>query len=313
MNDSNEKLVADTRTAPKITVAMLVRNEVAFLGEALDCILQQQFSDFELLIYDNASSDGSETILDDYARKDSRIRLHRSDTKVSVYENFERAIDEAGGEYFVLAAGHDRHSPNFLRLGNDALDTTPFAVTAVAGTVWIDADGKTLDFQTGLLDTTGYHEVNRFTLAIWMDHNCMYGIHRTARLRETSYRNGGMSTETLIVQELAVRGSIRAIPEAQWFRRVTRPPECAEIRIERYYSECFSATPRIPIFPCWRIPFAVIFCALRSPVSWSSRFVMALTSLTVFLYLRDELVTDVRCFPRRLWRILQRAVLRKKY
>jgi glycosyltransferase involved in cell wall biosynthesis len=314
MNNSTAPSVAPSvADAPKITVAMFVHNEAAYLSEAMESIVNQQFQDFELIIFDNASTDGSQQILQEYADRDSRIDYRRLDSKVGVYSNLQRAIDDARGEYFAVAAGHDRHSLNFLRLCNDALDEDAFAVSAVARAVWIDTSSDPTEFQTGMLDTTGYHEVNRFILAIWMDHNCMYGLHRISRLRETSYKKAGMTTETLIVQELAARGSTRAIPDAQWYRRVIRPPESAEKRIERYYAETFTTKPRIPILPCWQIPFAVFICALRSPVSWRSRVVMAISSLTIFLYLREELVTDIRCLPKRLWRFLSRAVLRKKF
>jgi glycosyltransferase involved in cell wall biosynthesis len=60
---------------PPITVLMSVYNGLPHLPEAIDSILQQTFSDFEFLIIDDASTDGSHEVLAEYAQRDPGIRI----------------------------------------------------------------------------------------------------------------------------------------------------------------------------------------------------------------------------------------------
>ena len=65
-------------SSPMLTVGMPVYNADSFLAKSLDSILSQTFTDFELLISDNASTDRTEEICQEYASRDKRIRYFRN-------------------------------------------------------------------------------------------------------------------------------------------------------------------------------------------------------------------------------------------
>src|SRR5688500_6871770 len=96
-----------TRTSPIVTIGMPVFNGEASVRQAIECLLGQTFAEFELIISDNASRDGTEAICREYAASDSRVRYIRQNENLGVLANFEFVLDQAGGEFFMWAAADD--------------------------------------------------------------------------------------------------------------------------------------------------------------------------------------------------------------
>jgi glycosyltransferase involved in cell wall biosynthesis len=99
---------------PEVSIGMPVYNGENFIREALDSLLAQTFTDFELIISDNASTDGTEAICREYASHDSRIRYVRQNENRGACANFQFVLDEAIGKYFMWAACDDHWEKHFL-------------------------------------------------------------------------------------------------------------------------------------------------------------------------------------------------------
>lgn len=101
---------------PKITVALSVYNVSSYIRGAVDSILSQTFKDFELLCIDDASTDETYAILQEYALKESRIRLFRQEYNQGLSVSRNLAIQEALGEYIVMIDGDDLFSNTMLEV-----------------------------------------------------------------------------------------------------------------------------------------------------------------------------------------------------
>lgn len=99
---------------PEVTVALSAYNVAEFVGASLDCILAQTFRDFELLCIDDASTDGTWEVLQEYAAKDGRIKLLHQDCNQGLSVSRNRAIDEARGEYLLMLDGDDLFDPDMV-------------------------------------------------------------------------------------------------------------------------------------------------------------------------------------------------------
>jgi glycosyltransferase involved in cell wall biosynthesis len=99
---------------PKVSIGMPVYNGEHFIREALDSLLAQTFTEFELIISDNGSSDATEAICKEYAAKDRRIRYVRQAENRGAGANFQFVLDESVGEYFMWAAADDRWGNTFV-------------------------------------------------------------------------------------------------------------------------------------------------------------------------------------------------------
>lgn len=98
---------------PKISVIVPVYNTEKYLQRCIDSILLQSFTDFELLLIDDGSTDSSGTICDKYTEQDSRVRVfHKGNGGVSSARNM--GLDNAKGEWFTFVDSDDYVHPSFL-------------------------------------------------------------------------------------------------------------------------------------------------------------------------------------------------------
>lgn len=113
---------------PRISVALPVYNGEDYLAGTIASILAQTFRDFELIISDNASTDRTAAISQEFAARDRRIRYHRQPHNIGAAANFNRSHGLATGEYFKWAAHDDLLEPEYLAKCVAALDAEPHAV-----------------------------------------------------------------------------------------------------------------------------------------------------------------------------------------
>lgn len=132
-----------SKTNIAITIGMPVYNGAKYIGEALDSLLVQTFTDFELIISDNASTDATQSICEEYARRDLRIRYVRQSENRGALANFQFVLDQAQGEFFMWAAADDKWDRDWVRSLRNALETA--GVGAAFGKLMhIDENSKTL-------------------------------------------------------------------------------------------------------------------------------------------------------------------------
>lgn len=99
-----------------ISIAMTTYNGEKYLREQLDSILNQTYSDFELIICDDCSKDNTRTILSEYTAKDSRIKIFMNEKNIGFKKNFEKAISLCSGEYIALSDQDDIWLENHLEI-----------------------------------------------------------------------------------------------------------------------------------------------------------------------------------------------------
>jgi glycosyltransferase involved in cell wall biosynthesis len=112
-------------TAPKVSIGLAVYNGEAYLKEAVDSILTKRFTDFELIISDNASTDRTEKLCRAYAAQDERVRYHRNPTNIGGANNENQTCANGSGQYFRWAAHDDVCAPTLLEKCVAALDENP--------------------------------------------------------------------------------------------------------------------------------------------------------------------------------------------
>ena len=127
---------------PKVAIGLPVYNGERYLEAALDAIQAQTFTDYEVVICDNASTDRTEAICRAYEARDQRIRYYRNPANIGAAPNFNRTFELADGEYFKWFAADDLITPDYLEQCVAALDRNPDAVLCYTRVLVIDDDGK---------------------------------------------------------------------------------------------------------------------------------------------------------------------------
>jgi len=141
-----------------VAIGLPVYNGANYLAAAIESILQQSYSDFDLVISDNASTDATEEICRDYARRDSRIRYVRQPRNLGAAGNHNVLVGMTDSQYFKWAAHDDLIAPGFLAACVGALDANPSVVVASPASNLIDEDGMPLPFSPergGVIDRAG--------------------------------------------------------------------------------------------------------------------------------------------------------------
>lgn len=140
----NEQRMFSEKTSdterPTVSIGMPVYNDEKYVSKALDDLLAQSFTDFELIISDNSSTDRTEEICRRYAAKDRRVRYFRQDHNLGMQSNFVFVLHQACGEFFMWAASDDRWDKDFIRVLLDALRRDESYVSAFCPFIRIDEE-----------------------------------------------------------------------------------------------------------------------------------------------------------------------------
>lgn len=188
-----------------------------FIRRALDSALSQTYSNFELIISDDASTDGTQNICKAYAKRDSRIRYIRHDNNIGPMRNFYFAFKQTQGEYFVWLADDDWWAPDFLEKLISALENNPDCGVAMCSFAGISGEGTARReiLLEGDLDVNGkgYYEVyQKFHRMLG---RYIYGLYRREFLEKFMSRPlpTGYSWEKIAVSEMALATHFCSIPE----------------------------------------------------------------------------------------------------
>jgi hypothetical protein len=203
------------RPSPMLSVGMGVYNAQTFLAKALDSILGQTFTDFELLLSDNASTDATESTCRDYARRDSRIRYSRNAKNMGAGWNFHRVYTMATGRYYKQAAHDDFCEPTFFETCIRALEEDPGLTVAYAKTRVVDIHGEFIEDYECPLRTDCEDPVTRFEDLVLIGHRCfqVFGIHRMSALRRLPPMGCFAHADRILLAQLGLLGRFYESPE----------------------------------------------------------------------------------------------------
>lgn len=207
-------------TVPRLTVGLPTYNGETYLPEALDALLGQTFGDFELIISDNASTDGTEEISRDYAKRDERVRYVRQPENRGCAFNHNYLVGVARGELFKWASDDDLYARTLLGACVEVLDANPDVILSHSWTAMIDADGEVTTKAGYTLDTDSPDAAVRFrSLLFGIGGDDDYGVIRTDVLRRTALNQSYWHADRTIVADLALQGRFRHVEEPLYFRR----------------------------------------------------------------------------------------------
>jgi glycosyltransferase involved in cell wall biosynthesis len=206
--------------APTLSVGLAVYNGEKYLREAIESILTQTFADFELIISDNASSDGTQEICTEYASGDPRIRYHRNATNIGGANNENQTFRFSRGKYFRWAAHDDVCEPTLFEKTIDLLEENPDVVLCYCQSQAIDAEGKPLGIKSWN-KASAPEPYRRFAALIRYDHHCeaTYGVVRSEVMRRTRLQLNYTDSDRTLLAELSLYGRFVEIPEPLFRKR----------------------------------------------------------------------------------------------
>lgn len=220
----NEELSVDgSIPAPRVSIGLPVYNGDPFLEKAIESILAQTFSDLELIISDNASTDRTQEICERFQRMDPRVRYFRQPKNLGAGPNYNFTFHQARGEFFKWAAHDDVLEPTLVERCVETLDEHPDAQLAFTKTMRIDEHGvvvgKYKDYDGLNLDSRRPHR--RFGDMVCGMHNCVavFGLLRRDQMESTMLHPTYEDGDRHFLAEISLRGRLIEVPEYLFQRR----------------------------------------------------------------------------------------------
>jgi glycosyltransferase involved in cell wall biosynthesis len=282
-----------------------VYNGAEYLAETLDSLRAQTFADCEIVISDNASSDGTAEICRRYAARDSRIRYSRNEVNVGANRNFNRVVALATAPYFKLANADDLCAPDLIRRCVEVLDRHPEVVLCYARTRFIDRQGRFLEDYDDNLDLRWESPVERFKAAVGRTRfvNALSGVVQTAVLRKTVLLGSYPGADVVLLGDLALRGQFQEIPDRLFFRRM-HPAASSSLAVQEKQAFVDPGVPGGVSLRFCKMHLAYLSMFRRAPLSLRDRATLLLWGLRSARWTRDligsELLELGRWYLRRL-------------
>lgn len=259
---------------PRVSIGLPVYNGEIYLAEALDSLLAQTFTDFELVIADNASTDATGEICQAYAVKDSRIRYIRNPENLGAAANYNRVFELSSGQYFKWAAHDDLCAPEFLERCVGVLDRDESVVLCYSLTKAIDENGQVTREYAAKPKSGSVRPRDRFYEFVCVPHPCVavFGLMRTSVLGRTPLIGNYTGSDRPLLGELSLLGRFHEIPEFLFFYR-NHPQQSWQLHPTSYaYEEWFDpARSERWTLPNWRLLWEHLRSVGRVPLGWQER------------------------------------------
>lgn len=211
---------------PRLVIGMPVYNAARYLRSAIEAILAQTFTDFTLIISDNASTDETEHICRDLAARDPRIAYHRNEINIGVFGNFRLVLSMAPPcAFFKWAAHDDLIAPTYLAKAIALLEQSPGAVSCHSATARIDDEGNIVDQMTTEWPAIeAPSPVTRFAGYVLNAGPCVdvFAVFRRNRLVDVLPFGDFYCADAAYLAELALSGPMLRVNETLFFNREHR-------------------------------------------------------------------------------------------
>ena len=228
---------------PRLSIGLPVYNGERYLSEAIEALLGQTYRDFELILSDNASTDGTPDICRHYERLDDRVRFVRQPRNIGLSGNHNFVVDQSRGELFKWASYDDLYARDLIERCVEALDAQPNIVLAHSWTSVIDSDGQVIKVFEYPLGTSGPWAPGRFQSMLYdTGGDDIYGVVRSEVLRRVSPERSHHHADRTIVAELSLHGPFHQVPDWLYFRR--DHPMQAERAHSSMRARCANMDPR---------------------------------------------------------------------
>jgi len=136
-----------TMSEPLITVVILSYNNAKYIGRCIESVLSQDVEGLELIVLDDASTDGSEAVISRFLG-DPRISYVRNEKNMGLNANWNKACKSGSGKYIAILGSDDFFYPGHLKDLVDTLEANPNCILAYCPCVWVDEDDRVIRVAT---------------------------------------------------------------------------------------------------------------------------------------------------------------------
>ncbi|WP_309738617.1 glycosyltransferase family 2 protein, partial [Chamaesiphon sp. OTE_20_metabat_361] len=267
----------------QVNIGMPIYNESKHIGATIESILNQEYADFELIISDNASTDNTLDICNQFAAKDSRIRIIANPLNIGAADNFKQVFETSNSQYFVWISGHDLWHPQFLSKCVTGLEDNPSVVLYYPKSVWIDENKQDLGTIGRGVDTRGLDPVSRFQVVLWgMGYGSpIYGLLRSSVLKQVTLGTKTVGPDNILLNELSLLGDIAYLDEPLQYVRKLADFGSWESYISKIFNRQLSEFSGIDLF--WSMTYEYLKIVYKHVPDRNNRYVLSTSIVNCLL------------------------------
>ena len=198
-----------------VSIGLPVYNGEGTIEKTIKSLLLQDYSNFEIVISDNGSTDATPRIVQELAQQYPNVAYYRSDQNHGLVWNFNRVFELSRGEYFMWASHDDEHTSNYISRCLEELKKYPEAALCAPRTVatwgneksniWVSKLNK---FEDTKEPVSRYLETLRNFPAV-----ALYGLYRSSYIKRTKLIPKVIGGDLLFIQNLSMYGDIIGLDE----------------------------------------------------------------------------------------------------
>ena len=276
---------------PLVSIGLPVYNGENFVAEAIQCVLDQTFSDWELIICDNHSSDRTMAICLKFAEQDSRIHVYQNPRNMGVSFNYNEAFRRSRGRYFKWMAHDDLFAPQFIETCVEELEKNERLALVFPKMCHVSTDGQVLRRQATDLSVLGSTVDSRakqfMALAtqgmdfIWL----AYGLIRREIIEQSGAMGLHAGDDQVLLFKIALRGNIKQLDVEMFFRREhAQASTCKRGSTVRERAKfAYADDNRRLILPWCRLLKEHMMCVLNSHITFKAKLRCATAVIRRFL------------------------------
>lgn len=281
---------------PLVVIGVPVYNGERFLEATLDCLLAQTYRHIEIIVSDNASTDGTAAICQRYAQRDPRVKHARTEVNVGACGNIRRLAGMIRGKYFKLSNADDLVDPEFVARCVEVLESEPSVALVCTLSRLIDMDGRQMRNYQDDMHICESSPVDRFSRILERIRltNSIQGVGRADILRELFLRHGSYDgSDMVMLAAIAARGGIHQIQKVRFDRRMHEWSASAKsgdhIATQEYLDPASSGAVSAYLT---RIAFGYVAEGFRAPLPASIRMKLVYKALRSLISQRGALARE---------------------
>ena len=231
----------------KLSIGIPVFNGEKFIRKCLDSLLCQTFSDFEIIISDNASTDLTSKICEEYKKQDNRILFFQQKSNIQMIGNFNFVLEHAKNEYFMWASVDDIWHPEFIEKNLTFLEKNPNFIGSTSEIEyfpepWEEKDfekfkdtkpGRKYEFVHSLIGN--YEEKIKFLFNSGK-FECLFAIYRTKYLKKSMIKRKFLTWEVPVILKMLKYGDLNVEDGIMMYKYMGGKTD------EKFYKKIFSTT-----------------------------------------------------------------------
>jgi glycosyltransferase involved in cell wall biosynthesis len=277
--------------SPLVTIGLPVFNSERYIRQSLDSLLAQTYTNFVMVVSDNASTDGTAQICKQYAAADSRVKYFRNDVNIGNPRNFNRVFELASTRYLKWSTADDFWAPTFLERAMEIMEGDSSIALCYPQAILVDADGANPTDYDDVLHLVQEDPADRFLALITrikLAHQHL-GLIRMSHLRQTHLLGAYVASDINLLAELTLYGKFFEMPQRLFFRRFHKDSGSwkrgnAEHEARRYHA---ARVGRAAGLKKWRGHLGFFSAVSGSPLPLSSK-------MRIYRHLARRMIWDYR-------------------